>query len=127
MSSAASRSSGTTTNRSQSLAALASPRARLPNRRIWSEATIAFAGIPPQDRKQRIDALASYLGQQIAARRTRPTDDLITALVEAEIDSARLDDAAAISFCMLLLVAGNETTTGLIGNCLLIGVNYFCS
>jgi hypothetical protein len=86
--------------------------------RHWSEATIAYAGIPPHDRKQRMEALARYLGQQLVARRTQPADDLITALVEAEIDGARLDDAEAIGFCMLLLIAGNETTTGLIGNCL---------
>jgi cytochrome P450 len=84
----------------------------------WSEATIGYAGLPPLERKKRIGELASYLGQQIAARRTQPADDLITALVEAEIDGARLDDAEAIGFCMLLLIAGNETTTSLIGNCL---------
>ena len=86
--------------------------------RHWSEATVSYAGLPPADRKQRMEALASYLGRELAARRTRPADDLITALVEAEIDGARLDDAEAIGFCMLLLIAGNETTTGLIGNCL---------
>jgi cytochrome P450 len=86
--------------------------------RHWSEATVGYAGIPPHDRQQRISAMASYLGRELAARRTQPADDLMTALVEAEIDGARLDDAEAIGFCKLLLIAGNETTTGLIGNCL---------
>jgi cytochrome P450 len=86
--------------------------------RHWSEATIGYAGIPAEERRKRISELHAYLGQEVAARRARHTDDLITALVEAEIDGARLDDAEAVGFCMTLLVAGNETTTGLIGNCL---------
>jgi cytochrome P450 len=84
----------------------------------WSEATVGAAGLPPLERQKRIGELASYLGRELAARRIQPADDLITALVEAEIDGARLGDAEAIGFCMLLLIAGNETTTGLIGNCL---------
>jgi cytochrome P450 len=86
--------------------------------RHWLEATMAYATLDPQERKLRMGKLASYFAQELAARRTRPADDLLTALVEAEIDGARLDDADAIGFCMLLLIAGNETTTGLIGNCL---------
>jgi cytochrome P450 len=86
--------------------------------RHWSEATIGYAGIPAEERRKRIGELHAFLGQEVAARRTRHTDDLISALVEAEIDGARLDDAEAVGFCMTLLVAGNETTTGLIGNCL---------
>ena len=86
--------------------------------RHWSEATIGYAGLPPAERTKRIGELLSYLGREVAARRGRPAGDLMTALVEAEIDGARLDDAEIIGFCMTLLVAGNETTTGLIANCL---------
>jgi len=86
--------------------------------RHWSEATFGYAGIPPEERKKRIGELSSYLGKEIAGRRDRPADDLITALVEAEIEGVRLDDAEVLGFCMTLLVAGNETTTGLLGNML---------
>lgn len=86
--------------------------------RHWSEATIGYAGIPAEERRTRIGELHAYLGREVANRRARHTDDLIAALVEAEIDGARLEDAEAVGFCMTLLVAGNETTTGLIGNCL---------
>ncbi len=86
--------------------------------RHWSEATIGYLGLPPEERRTRIGELASYLGQEVAARRERPADDLITALVNAEIDGVRLEDAEVRGFCMTLLVAGNETTTGLIGNML---------
>jgi cytochrome P450 len=51
-------------------------------------------------------------------RRRRPADDLISALVEAEIEGERLADAEAVGFCILLLIAGNDTTTNLIGNAL---------
>jgi cytochrome P450 len=86
--------------------------------RHWSEATIGYAGIPAEERRQRIGELHAFLGREVAARRAKHTDDLIAALVEAEIEGARLNDAEAVGFCMTLLVAGNETTTGLIGNCL---------
>src|SRR5690606_18480114 len=45
-----------------------------------------------------------------------PRDDLITALVQAEEDGQRLSREDVLAFCILLLVAGNETTTNLIGN-----------
>ena len=86
--------------------------------RHWSEATIGYAGIPPEERRRRIGEMTGYLGKEIAARRARPADDLISALVEAEVEGARLDDAEILGLCTTLLVAGNETTTGLIGNML---------
>jgi cytochrome P450 len=56
----------------------------------------------------------AYFAQAIADRRDDPRDDLVTRLVQAEIDGKRLTDAEIIAFCALLLVAGNETTTSLI-------------
>jgi cytochrome P450 len=94
------------------------PAERSATFRHWSEATIGYAGIPADERRKRIGELHAFLGREVADRRTRHTDDLVTALVEAEIDGERLDDAEAVGFCMTLLVAGQETTTGLIGNCL---------
>jgi hypothetical protein len=100
-------------------ALLAIPSEQAETFRHWSEATIGYGGLPPAERQKRIGELLAYLGREVATRRARPGgDDLITALVEAEIDGARLDDASTIGFCMTLLVAGNETTTGLIANCL---------
>ena len=45
-----------------------------------------------------------------AQRRIDPTDDLCTALVQAEVDGERLTDAEVASFFILLTAAGNETT-----------------
>lgn len=49
-------------------------------------------------------------------RRRRPAEDLMSALVAAEIDGERLSDAEIQGFCYQLIVAGNDTTTSLIGN-----------
>jgi cytochrome P450 family 130 len=49
-------------------------------------------------------------------RRRQPQDDLLTALLHAEIDGARLNDDELLAFGWLLLVGGNDTTTNLIGN-----------
>ncbi len=49
-------------------------------------------------------------------RRAVPEDDLMSALLAAEIDGERLDDDEILGFCYQLIVAGNDTTTSLIGN-----------
>jgi cytochrome P450 len=49
-------------------------------------------------------------------RRAQPTDDMTSALLEAEIDGDRLQDHEIIAFLFLMVVAGNETTTKLLGN-----------
>jgi cytochrome P450 family 130 len=49
-------------------------------------------------------------------RRRNPTDDLLSALLAAEIDGVRLSDEELLGFSWLLLVGGNDTTTNLIAN-----------
>lgn len=61
-------------------------------------------------------SLIDYLGRVVDARQATPTDDLISALVQAEVDGAHLSREDVLAFAILLLVAGNETTTNLIGN-----------
>lgn len=51
-----------------------------------------------------------------AQRRRQPADDLLTALLHAEVDGLRLSEDELLGFCWLLLVGGNDTTTNLIGN-----------
>ena len=60
--------------------------------------------------------ITDYLGDWCRTRREDPTDDLISALVTAEVDGRRLDDEEAANFSMLLLLAGHITTTLLLGN-----------
>ena len=63
-------------------------------------------------------ALKDYFLQQIDARRSNPTEDIIGDLVTAEIDGEKLTDEAIYSFLRLLLPAGLETTYRSSGNLL---------
>jgi cytochrome P450 len=74
------------------------------------------SGAGAGDRLDAIDELTAYLRRALARRRTQPTDDLIGALVAAEEAGDRLSPEEALATCVLLLIAGNETTTNLIGN-----------
>lgn len=60
--------------------------------------------------------LVGYYSEMLAERRRRRTDDLTSALLDAEIDGDRLSDDEIIGFLFLMVVAGNETTTKLLGN-----------
>jgi cytochrome P450 len=60
--------------------------------------------------------MAEYFLRVVEERRREPGNDLITALLAAEVDGERLSLRELLGFCVLLLVAGNETTTNLIGN-----------
>jgi cytochrome P450 len=56
------------------------------------------------------NALFEYFSAIIAERRKHPSDDVISVLVQAELEGERLDDAQICSFLRLLLPAGAETT-----------------
>jgi cytochrome P450 len=60
--------------------------------------------------------LIVYYQEMIADRRKKPTDDLTSALLEAEIDGDRLTDEEILGFMFLMVIAGNETTTKLLAN-----------
>ncbi|AEI43958.1 cytochrome P450 [Paenibacillus mucilaginosus] len=68
------------------------------------------------ERGQAAKELSLYFSTILKERRTQPQDDLISALLAAEIDGKKLSEEEVISFAILLLVAGNETTTNLITN-----------
>jgi cytochrome P450 len=63
--------------------------------------------------------LRRYLAEAIKQRGTNPGDDLISALIAAREESDALSEDELLAFVVLLLLAGNETTTNLIGNGLL--------
>ncbi|MCP9271406.1 cytochrome P450 [Mycolicibacterium arenosum] len=69
--------------------------------------------------KEAIEAsinLIVYYQEMVAERRRKPSDDLTTALLEAEIDGDRLTDDEVLGFMFLMVIAGNETTTKLLAN-----------
>lgn len=60
--------------------------------------------------------MAEYLPPILESRRLASRDDLLTNLVQAEVDGERLSPSEILAFVQLLLVAGTETTANLLGN-----------
>jgi len=88
--------------------------------RRWSEEATKVLGEASLEEERRaevaMEELGSYIERVANERRREPRDDLITALVQAEEEGDRLSSAELFTTCVLLLVAGNETTTKLISN-----------
>jgi cytochrome P450 len=89
--------------------------------REWSSQLIAAIAAPSAEARQRASAAAGmklldYLAATIAARRRQPRDDLISAMIHAQEETDALSDEELLATCNLLLLAGHETTTNLIGN-----------
>lgn len=63
-----------------------------------------------------IEELDAYFAKIVEQRRKDPKKDLISLLLTAEIEGQKLNDKDILGFCILLLAAGNETTTNLISN-----------
>jgi cytochrome P450 len=70
------------------------------------------------------DEMKDHLARLVAERRAAPRDDLLTRLVEAEVDGRRLTDDELLRFVQLLLAAGTETTTNLIDNAVLCFIEH---
>jgi cytochrome P450 len=71
-----------------------------------------------QERRTMQVEMADYFSRLLAERRRSPREDLISALSVAEVDGERLSEHELVSFCTLLLAAGQETTKNLIANAL---------
>jgi cytochrome P450 len=63
--------------------------------------------------------MGPFVARLLEERRARPQDDLLTRLVEAEVDGDRLSEEDILGFFQLLLLAGSETTANLIGSAVL--------
>jgi len=63
--------------------------------------------------------MSAYVAEMISERRSTPRDDLLTRLIQAEVDSERLCHDEILGFFQLLVVAGLETTSDLINNAIL--------
>jgi pimeloyl-[acyl-carrier protein] synthase len=71
---------------------------------------------PPPELVRAVDELGDYFTDQIERRRSHPGPDLVSALVAAHDEGEVMSAADLLSFITLLLLAGNETTTNLVGN-----------
>lgn len=80
----------------------------------WTNVFSAFED--PEIRSQWDDAgaivgeIITYLGEQMAQRRDNPRDDLITAVMNAEVDGEKLNELEMATFFTLLMTAGNDST-----------------
>ncbi|MGK4580036.1 cytochrome P450 [Kitasatospora sp. HPMI-4] len=72
-----------------------------------------------QKRIEQAQVMVSYLHSHADERRRQPREDLLTLLVQAEVDGERLTDREVANFANLLLTAGHITTTMLLGNTVL--------
>lgn len=107
---------------------LGAPTADYPRLRRWSDGIVtlidtlqggAAAERAVHDFVTVHGEMAPYVAALIEARRRDPRDDLLTRLIEAEVDGDRLSEAEVLGFFELLLLAGHETTTNLIDNAVL--------
>ena len=84
--------------------------------RRWSDQIVASEAIDPVTGKSPYVALGEFFASMLPEREREPRNDLISALLTARIDGEALTSDQLLSFCILLLVAGHETTTNLLGN-----------
>jgi cytochrome P450 len=89
----------------------------------WSDALVSGDEETTEDEMQaslqETGGMFRYFSQVLEERRAHPQNDLVSALLSASVDGEKLTDLELLGFCGLLLVAGNETTTNLLGNLIL--------
>jgi cytochrome P450 len=71
---------------------------------------MADVSLPPEHGLQMMQEMAEYLVGLVNERRTRPTDDLLSRLIEAEVDGQKLNDIEIVVHFAQLMAGGNETT-----------------
>jgi cytochrome P450 len=93
--------------------------------RLWSDAAVGSADpditLSPQEA---FGTLEKYFQELIELRKQGRTNDLISILMDAEVDGERLSHGELMAFLHLLLVAGNETTRNLIAMGTLALINH---
>jgi cytochrome P450 len=95
------------------------PEADRDQLRAWADIVVhredGMTDVPPAGMEAAMHMLG-YFGGLVADHRAHERNDLTSALLAAEIDGDRLDDAEVLGFLFLMIIAGNETTTKLLGN-----------
>lgn len=97
--------------------------------KVWSDDILkSAAGIganPDRDRTRRsYEEFDAYFGQKVEERRRERKGDLLSALVTAQEERDALTTSEILNFCMLIFIAGNETTTNLITNATLALIDH---
>jgi cytochrome P450 len=87
--------------------------------RDWMDASLSITARTPQQLQAAGEQMLAYLGQLVAAKRADPADDLLTALIEARDEGDRLSEPELLFTTYIVLIAGYETTAGLLANSIL--------
>jgi cytochrome P450 len=109
------------------------PAADWPRYKRWSDTILKIANTISrdeeaartiQDYRAVTDEMRAWLPDLVTQRQAARGDDLLTRLVEAEVDGQRLTSEELLGFVQLLLVGGQETTANLINNAILCFIEY---
>lgn len=93
------------------------PRDREDEFHAWALALLSYREDPERGRRAR-QSLSDFLVPIVEERRRRPQNDVISELLQAEVDGRKLDDEEVFSHVRLLFPTGGETTHGSLGNLL---------
>ncbi|MEW2456011.1 cytochrome P450 [Streptomyces albus] len=83
--------------------------------RTWSDAVLSLTAHTPQEMLRHKEALLAYLARLVAAKRREPGEDLLSALVTVRDEDGGLTEQELLTLAMTLLIAGHETTAGVLG------------
>jgi cytochrome P450 len=89
--------------------------------RAWSTRLVSGPRTTTQPEQEQAEValtLRRFLAQKLEEHRRQPREDLMSRLLEAEVDGEKLSQEELLDFCQLLLIAGYETAANLIGNAL---------
>lgn len=104
------------------------PRSALPQFKGWAIAAVKVAetamgmGVPAPELLAKVKEMTDYFAEIAEQRRQQPADDLITALVHAQVDGEQLTVEEISNMCKLVTVAGFDTTTIFISNAMHIAL-----
>ncbi|GHO49421.1 cytochrome P450 [Ktedonospora formicarum] len=94
---------------------LGMPRAKWRQFKEWNDALT----IDDENGARASEAFTEYFEQSIEERRRQPRNDILSLLINSEVDGERLSHDELMGFCFTLFIAGNITTTSILGNALL--------
>ena len=90
----------------------------------WSDTVVGGSPESYADFPTAMKEMSDYFMNMIKLRKQDPKDDLISAVIAAEVDGEKLSMIQTLGFLILLLIAGNETTTNLISNAIYVFDQY---
>jgi cytochrome P450 len=85
----------------------------------WSDEIMTSQSVDADSLRNAYAEIFEYFERVVGERRREPRDDLVSALIGAEVDGDRLSEDELLGFCALLLIAGNETMANFLSNAML--------